>query len=61
MPKGLALRRLPELVEFCEGRVRFFGDVFQLSKLKRFLSNESSMFEGVTPGEKSPLGSMSEP
>jgi hypothetical protein len=36
-PKGLVLRRIPELIEFCNGRTRYFGEIFSLKNLERFL------------------------
>lgn len=39
MPKGLKLLRVPELVEFCEGRVNVYGGIFTNTKLKQYVSN----------------------
>jgi hypothetical protein len=44
MPAGLQLPRVPELVEFCNARSYYFGDVFTLKNIKNFMLNKKTPF-----------------
>ena len=41
-PQGLHLKRVPELVELCKGKIRYFGEMFTIEKLKNFLKKETA-------------------
>ena len=36
-PKGLILKRVPELIEFCGGKMRYFGGLFTNKELGEYL------------------------
>lgn len=42
LPKGLTLRRLPELASFCQGRLNLHGNLFNTAQLKHFLNTLST-------------------
>ena len=52
MPAGLKLPRLPELIEFCNARAYYFGDVFTLQNIKSFLEGKKTSFPYNTTEKK---------
>jgi len=40
LPSGLILRRVPEMIEFCNAKAVPFGGIFDISSLTGFLSRE---------------------
>jgi hypothetical protein len=40
LPSGLTLRRVPEMIEFCNSQAIPFGGIFDLASLTRFLSRQ---------------------
>lgn len=39
MPKSVAIKRTPELMEFCGSERREFGGIFDVKSLQKFLAN----------------------
>ncbi len=43
IPTGLKLQRLPEMIEFCNGKSYYFGDVFTLNNIRSFLEEKKTL------------------